>query len=85
MFLLLGVLLAIDAIFLIIVTAVPQAILRAQLEETVLTVRYTRRTLFVYIIVFLMCDNIPSKPYKSDKVTNFIVHAHENTIKTIYN
>ena len=41
MFLLLGILLAIDAIFLIIVTAVPQAILRAELEETVLTVRYT--------------------------------------------
>ena len=41
MFLLLGLLLAIDAIFLIIVTAVPQAILRAQLEETVLTVRNT--------------------------------------------
>ena len=39
MFLLLGLLLAIDTIFLIIVTAVPQAILRAELEETVLTVR----------------------------------------------
>ena len=42
MFLLLGVLLLIDANFLIIVTAVPQAILRAELEETVLTVRHTQ-------------------------------------------
>ena len=49
MILLLGILLAIDAIFLIIVTAVPQAILRVELEETVLTVRHTslRRTYYL--------------------------------------
>ena len=71
MFLLLGILLAIDAIFLIIVTAVPQAILRAQLEETVLTVSYARKTHYL-IYKYLSYCATPSDPTH----TNLMSSSH---------
>ena len=49
MFIFIGCLLAIDIPFLIIVTAVPQAILTVTLNERPLLVRYVLYIIYVYI------------------------------------